>query len=318
MARKTTTIVGNFQLLLIMLKIAYDQVYAHPVPEGHRFPMEKYRLLPEILRSKGLATDINFFRPDCCSTDILALTHDQKYIQAMQEGAISSSDMRKTGFIWSPELISREQIIMQGTIDCARFALQYGAALNIAGGTHHAGRATGEGFCLFNDLAVAANALLAAEEIRQVLIIDLDVHQGNGTASIFRNEERVFTFSMHGRNNYPFRKEQSDLDIELEDFTGDDRYLELLDSSLRKIRRIIAPDLILYQCGVDILSTDKFGKLAVSMKGCSERDQLVMTFAREQGIPIAAAMGGGYSPEIDTIVEAHSQTFEAAVRHFFS
>ncbi|HVZ25399.1 MAG TPA: histone deacetylase, partial [Sediminibacterium sp.] len=242
--------------------------------------------------------------------------HDPAYLRKLQDGGLSPSEQRRIGFPQSPALILREKIITQGTIDCSLHALQYGIGLNIAGGTHHAFADHGEGFCLLNDMAVAANYLLYEGYARKILIIDLDVHQGNGTAHLFRNETRVFTFSMHGGHNYPFHKEQSDLDIALADGTDDDDYLRILTEHLPVLIRKLQPDFAYYLCGVDVLSTDKFGKLQLSLEGCKQRDRFVLESLKDAGIPVALAMGGGYSPDIRTIVEAHCNTFRVA-RHLY-
>jgi acetoin utilization deacetylase AcuC-like enzyme len=225
---------------------------------------------------------------------------------------LSAREQRHNGFPQSPELTQRELIITQGTIDCCFFAMENGVAMNVAGGTHHAFADHGEGFCLLNDFAVAANYLLHFKKARQVLIIDLDVHQGNGTASLFEKENRVFTFSMHGRHNYPFHKEKSDLDIALEDGTDDNAYLDILQKTLPDILETVKPDLAFFLSGTDILETDRFGKLKITMQGCKKRDEIVFSLLRKQNIPCVAAMGGGYSADIKTIVEAHCNTFRLA------
>jgi acetoin utilization deacetylase AcuC-like enzyme len=295
-----------------MIQIAFDPVYAHPLPEGHRFPMLKYELIPEQLLHEGTITTNNLFNPEPCSEKIVLWTHEKAYLNRLQQQTLSASEQRKIGFPQSPQLTQRELVITQGTIDCCLHALQHGISLNIAGGTHHAFADHGEGFCLLNDMAVAANYLLHEEKAKKILIIDLDVHQGNGTASLFRNEPRVFTFSMHGAHNYPFHKEQSDLDIGLKDGTDTPTYLSLLAEHLPALIATVQPDFAFYLSGVDILFTDKFGKLQVSMEGCKERDRFVFTLLQQKGIPVTVAMGGGYSPDVRTIVEAHCNTFRTA------
>lgn len=294
------------------LHIAFDPIYAHPLPEGHRFPMLKYELIPEQLLYEGTITASNLFRPAPCSDTIVLRTHEAGYLQRLHQQTLSSKEQRHIGFQQSPELTLRELVITQGTIDCCHYALQYGVSLNVAGGTHHAFAGRGEGFCLLNDFAVAANYLLHEQLVKQVLVIDLDVHQGNGTASIFQNEPRVFTFSMHGAHNYPFHKEQSDLDIGLKDGTNDALYLELLQSNLTTLLHQVKPDFVFFLSGVDILETDKFGKLKVTMQGCKQRDEIVFTALKQRNIPCTVAMGGGYSPDVRTIVEAHCNTFRLA------
>lgn len=295
-----------------MVKIAYDSIYAHPLPEGHRFPMLKYELIPEQLLHEGTITAENIFSPAPCALEIVLWTHDAEYVDKLLQQTLSASEQRMIGFPQSPALTQRELIITQGTIDCCHYALQFGAALNVAGGTHHAFADRGEGFCLLNDFGVAANYLLKKQLAQQILIIDLDVHQGNGTASLFAQEPRVFTFSMHGAHNYPFHKEQSDLDIPLPDGIDDAAYLNLLEQNLKQLFTQVKPDFVFYLSGVDILATDKFGKLKISMEGCKQRDAMVFEHCKKQKTPVVVAMGGGYSPDVRDIVEAHCNTFRLA------
>lgn len=295
-----------------ILKIAFDPIYAHPLPEGHRFPMLKYELIPGQLLHEGTITNENLFSPKPCDEDIVLWTHDKVYVDKLTQQALSAKEQRHIGFPQSPELTLREFIITQGTIDCCRYAMQHGVSLNVAGGTHHAFADRGEGFCLLNDMAVASNYLQRKTLARQILIIDLDVHQGNGTAKLFENEKRVFTFSMHGEHNYPFHKEKSDLDIPLKDGTDDETYLTLLKTNLDKLINEIKPDFAFYLSGVDILSTDKFGKLKVSLQGCRQRDEVVFSYLRKYQIPCAVAMGGGYSEDVKIITEAHCNTYRVA------
>lgn len=297
-------------------KIAFDPIYAHPLPEGHRFPMLKYELIPGQLIHEGTAEPGDFFIPKVCSREDILLTHDAGYLHKLENQTLSEREQRAVGFPQSPELTLREKTITQGTIDCAHHAIDNGVAFNVAGGTHHAFRDRGEGFCLLNDFAVAANHLLHNGKASDILIVDLDVHQGNGTASIFKDEERVFTFSMHGAHNYPFRKERSDLDLPLPDGIRDAEYLSLLSRHLKSILEDRKPDIVFYLSGVDILETDRFGKLKITMAGCRERDLTVFRMLAERGIPCAVSMGGGYSPDVKVIVEAHCQTYRAAREAF--
>jgi acetoin utilization deacetylase AcuC-like enzyme len=225
--------------------------------------------------------------------------------------------VRRTGFQLSAKLVEREIRIAKGTIDGCHFAFQHGIAFNVAGGTHHAGSNWGEGFCLLNDQAIAANYLLYNNLSKSILIIDLDVHQGNGTAQIFENEPRVFTFSMHGANNFPYRKERSDKDIDLPDNTGDEEYMALLKESLPQLINLHQPDFIFYLSGVDILQTDKLGKLALTPEGCKERDRFVLQLCHDRGTPVQVSMGGGYSPQIKDIVDAHCNTYRLANDIYF-
>jgi acetoin utilization deacetylase AcuC-like enzyme len=220
--------------------------------------------------------------------------------------------MRAIGFPLSEALVEREIRIAQGTLDCARISRRTGVALNVAGGTHHAFADHGEGFCLLNDIAIAARQLLFENPEERILIVDLDVHQGNGSAAIFADEPRVFTFSMHGQHNYPFRKEISDLDIGLPDGTSGDTYLARLGQELPVLLDRVRPQQVFYLCGVDVLDTDKFGKLKLSLEDCKARDAFVLETCKSAGIPVAAAMGGGYSADIRRIVEAHCNTFRLA------
>lgn len=289
-----------------MLKVAFDPVYIHPLPEGHRFPMEKYDLLPRQLLHEGTITEDQLFSPAEIDLKIAAGVHHPDYLERLYNLRLTQREQRESGFPHSEALIQRESVIMEGTRKCAEFALQFGAAMNIAGGTHHAFSAKAEGFCLMNDQAIAARWLIREKKVNRVLIIDLDVHQGNGTAEIFREDPNVFTFSMHGRNNYPMRKEQSDLDVELEDGMRDKDYLVTLEQSLDHILSDFHPEFVFYQCGVDILETDKLGKLAVSMDGIKKRDELVFQTVRQLGVPVVCSMGGGYSADTRQIVEAHA------------
>jgi acetoin utilization deacetylase AcuC-like enzyme len=296
-----------------LLKIAYDPIYAHPLPAGHRFPMLKYELIPAQLLHEGSIKPANLFRPAPCDDEVILWTHDLAYYNDLRQLQLSPQHMRRIGFPLTEQLVQRELIITQGTIDCCEYAMQYGVAMNVAGGTHHAFAERGEGFCLLNDMAVASNYLLHHKPTRKILIIDLDVHQGNGTAKLFENEPRVFTFSMHGGHNYPFIKEKSDLDIPLLDGTDDETYLALLNDHLHSVIKQHRPGLIFYLSGVDILSTDKYGKLKISMEGCRKRDEMVFSACNSTGVPCVVAMGGGYSADVKLIVEAHCNTFRAAL-----
>lgn len=300
-----------------MLKIAFHEYYIQPLPEGHRFPMEKYDLLPKQLLHEGTIEEINLFTPRLIQENDVVAIHDVHYFQRLRSLEISPKDQRISGFPHNERLIHREQLIMEGTRQCAEYALKYGAAMNSAGGTHHAYRDRGEGFCLLNDQAIAAQWLLDHSLARQIFIIDLDVHQGNGTASIFAHEPRVFTFSMHGKNNYPLRKEESDCDVELPDGIKDKAYLYLLEQHLEEVMTRIHPDFIFYQSGVDIIESDKLGRLGVTLAGCKERDRVVFQFAKSLKCPIVTCMGGGYSPDIRQIIDAHANTFRVAQDIFF-
>lgn len=291
------------------MKIAWAGNYAHPLPDGHRFPMEKYELLPQQLIYEGTISDSNLFEPEPATDGEILLAHSENYLRKIREGLLTRQEERKTGFPWSKALFEREVSIMGGTIQAARFALDYGASFNIAGGTHHAFSNRGEGFCLLNDQAIAAKVLLKEKRLKKVLIIDLDVHQGNGTAEICQGDERIFTFSMHGEKNYPLRKEVSDLDIELADGTDDATYLDLLQQHLRIVIDNEKPDFAFFQSGVDVLKTDALGRLGMTIEGCKERDHFVLSSLYDKGIPVCMSMGGGYSKDIKHIIEAHANTY---------
>ncbi|GGH05399.1 histone deacetylase family protein [Mucilaginibacter phyllosphaerae] len=300
-----------------MLKIAFDPIYAHPLPPGHRFPMLKYELIPGQLLHEGVITQSNLFSPVSVDEENILLTHDANYWQQLRDLTLSSKEQRRIGFPLSAQLVEREVRIAQGTIDGCLYAFEYGVAFNAAGGTHHAGTNWGEGFCMLNDQAIAANYLLNNNLAKRILIVDLDVHQGNGTAQIFKDEPRVFTFSMHGDKNFPFRKERSDLDLSLADGIGDNEYLNLLSSTLPGLITNHQPDLIFYLAGVDILESDKLGKLALSKDACKQRDLFVFEQCKSNNIPVQVSMGGGYSPQIKDIVEAHCNTYRAANDLYF-
>jgi len=298
-----------------MIKIAWDPIYAHPLPEGHRFPMVKYELIPEQLLYEGAISITNLFSPKPVAEANILLAHDMLYWEQLRDLTLPAKEQRRIGFPLSAKLVERELRIAQGTIDGALYALQFGIAFNVAGGTHHAGSNWGEGFCMLNDQAIAASYLLKKGLVGKVLIIDLDVHQGNGTAEIFANEPRVFTFSMHGEKNFPFRKENSDLDIGLEDATNDDIFLGMLRRTL-PILLEQEPDFVFYLAGVDVLSSDKLGKLSLSKAACKERDRLVLQFCKDHSLPVQVSMGGGYSPAIKDIVDAHCNTFKVGIDIF--
>ena len=300
-----------------MMKIAWNAYFTLPLPEGHRFPMEKYDLIPEQLLYEGTIGRENIFSPCAIEEEILLKIHDMAYWQKLKYGHLSKGEIRKTGFPYSARLVHRERVILQGTIDCAMYAFKYGISLNVAGGTHHAFADRGEGFCLLNDIAVATAHLLEQHLAEKILIVDLDVHQGNGTACIFEHEPRVFTFSMHGAKNYPLRKEKSDMDVPLSDGIEDEAYLNLLDHHLKKVIDSFEPDFVFYQSGVDVLASDKLGRLALNIDGCKNRDYKVLNTCRQHKIPVAVTMGGGYSSNIADLVEAHANTFRVADRLFF-
>lgn len=300
-----------------MLKIAWSPNYCHPLPVGHRFPMEKYELLPQQLVREGTVKEGNFFSPKPIDDQWIVGPHRLEYLTRLKDLALNRSEERATGFPLSRQLVDREIEILGGSVQSALFALEFGIAMNIAGGTHHAFSDRGEGFCLLNDIAVTAEYLLRNHLAKRVLVVDLDVHQGNGTSEIFRGRTDVFTFSMHGEKNYPHRKEISHLDVPLKDGIQDAEYLYLLASSLDTILTNFSPDFIIYQSGVDVLATDKLGRLALTQLGVKNRDKMVLDLAQKLAIPIMCCMGGGYSKEIKDIIEAHAQVYRLAQEMYF-
>jgi len=300
-----------------MLKIAWSEIYKYELPEGHRFPMVKYDLLPEQLLWEGTVNEENFFRPNALCDQQILFTHSQNYLEKLNRQALDPKEIRQIGFPMTPLLVERGKHIANGTYLGSLYAMEHKIAMNIAGGTHHSFSDRGEGFCLFNDIAIAANLLLVQNPKMKILIIDLDVHQGNGTASIFSNEARVFTFSMHGAHNYPLRKEKSDWDVELYDGMRDHEYLRLLSEHLPRLLDDVQPDFIFYLAGVDVLQSDKLGRLGLTHAGCKERDAMVLLAAHKNQIPIQVSMGGGYSHQIKDIIEAHANTFRLAQDIFF-
>ena len=275
--------------------------------------MEKYDLIPRQLVYEGIVSESQIVAPIQVDLELVAQVHDADYLHRLYNGLLTPREQRVSGFVHSPLLIERELVIMEGTRIAAEYAYtNKSIGFNVAGGTHHAFTNRAEGFCLLNDQAIAAQWLFNKTALKRILIIDLDVHQGNGTAEIFQNRPEVFTFSMHGRNNYPLQKEVSDLDIPLEDGCEDVTFLDLLKISLQQIENQFSPDFIFYQCGVDILATDALGKLGVTQQGCLERDRMVFEFAKKLDVPVVCSMGGGYSKDIRHIVDAHVNTYRVA------
>jgi acetoin utilization deacetylase AcuC-like enzyme len=299
-----------------MFPIAFHSIYKHPLPEGHRFPMLKYELLPQQLLHEGTAIKSDFFEPEICNINHVLAIHTKKYVDDLLDLTLNARAARKIGFPLSKELVERELRIAQGTIIGAQKSFQTKVSFNIAGGTHHAYSSHGEAFCLLNDQAIASQFLLDNNLAKKILIIDLDVHQGNGTAEIFHNNPKVFTFSTHGKTNYPFKKETSDLDIPFDDNTSDDVFLKTISEVIPKLIETQKPDFVFYLAGVDILASDKLGKLGCTLEGCKKRDEIVFELCSKYQIPVQVSMGGGYSPEIKTIIEAHANTYRVAKNIF--
>ena len=285
-----------------MLPIAFHPIYQHPLPDGHRFPMLKYELLPQQLLHEGTAVATDFFEPTACAIELVLAAHEQEYVQNLIALQIDPRAARKIGFPLSKELVERELIIAQGTVIAAVKAFEHKIAFNIAGGTHHAFPGHGEAFCLLNDQAIAAQYLLNKKLAKKILIIDLDVHQGNGTAAIFQHNPKVFTFSTHGKTNYPFKKETSDLDIAFDDHTSDAVFLETIAEVIPQLIKEQKPDFIFYLSGVDILHTDKLGKLGCTLEGCKKRDEIVLELCAKHQIPVQVSMGDGYSPKLKPLL----------------
>jgi acetoin utilization deacetylase AcuC-like enzyme len=298
------------------MKVAFSKEYRYELPEGHRFPMEKYDLLPEQLIYEGTLTEENFFRPQVLTHDEILSVHDKSYFDHLLKLTLPKKEARKIGFPLSEALIARGRRIASGTYECVFHAMNDGVALNVAGGTHHAYPGHGEGFCVFNDIALASKLLLSRKQVKRILIVDLDVHQGNGNAYIFEKESRVFTFSMHGAKNYPLRKETSDLDIPLPDGTRDDEYLNILRDQLEKLINRHKPDIIFFQSGVDVLEVDKLGRLSMSKEGCKQRDEIVFDTCHRYQIPVIVTMGGCYATRVSDIIDAHANTYRVAAEIF--
>jgi len=295
------------------LKAFYADHYVLPLPEGHRFPMDKYKKLRDLVSQ--LAGVYLENAPSVTDTQIL-YAHDASYLIKVLQGSLSPQEQQEIGFPWSTQMVERSRRSAGATLAAAKIALKEGVAANLAGGTHHAYRNKGSGFCVFNDSAIAARALQKEIHPRlKVAIIDLDVHQGNGTASILENDPSIFTFSIHGENNFPISKEVSDLDIGLPDGTGDEFYLAALHQGLQKLEEQFKPDFIIYLAGADPHEGDRLGKLSITKNGMGQRDQCVFQFALDRQIPIAFSMAGGYGKEIQSTVDIHFQTIQTALQY---
>ena len=300
-----------------MLKIAYNQNYIYPLEENHRFPMIKYELIPEQLIRENTCSSENFFSPTKIDSKIVLKTHQREYFERFTSLKLSKKEIREIGFPLSQELVERELQIAEGTIKGVKYSIKNGISMNIAGGTHHAFYDRGEAFCMLNDQAIATNYIIQEGLFKKILIIDLDVHQGNGTASLFNSNPNVYTLSFHGKKNYPFRKEKSDLDMEFDDNTNDEEYLKVLRETIPKVIDQFEPEFIFYLSGVDVLENDKLGRLSLTIDGCKERDRFILEICKNNSIPVQVSMGGGYSVILKNIIEAHSNTFRLAQEIFF-
>ncbi len=295
------------------MKFFYSDTYPLPLPEGHRFPVGKYTQLREALLSEGLLSEAMLYRSPLVDQHDLLRAHDPDYVAAVETGCLDARAMRRIGLVWSEALVTRTKATMGGAVAAARAALQYGFAGQLGGGTHHAHYDYGSGFCVFNDFVIAALHVLEEGLVQRVAIIDLDVHQGDGNAAMLRRREDVFVFSMHGKNNFPYTKCESDLDVELRDEAGDEEYLSLLEEHLPRVFEF-RPELVLYQSGVDALEHDRMGRLKLSFAGLMRRDELVLSACQQRGIPVSMGIGGGYSRPISHTVAAYINTYRVAKR----
>ena len=296
------------------MRAFYSDHFVLPLPEGHKFPMAKYSGLRERILAEGIIAPENLHEAPAASLDDLRLVHDPSYVEAVVSGTVARDIQRRIGFPWSPEMVERSRRSVGATIAAARVALDDGVAANLAGGTHHAFADRGEGFCVFNDVAVAARVLQRDHGVRRIAVVDLDVHQGNGTAAIFKDDQSVFTFSMHGEKNFPFKKEVSDLDVALPDGTSDDQYLTTLRLHLDDVVNRHRPDFVFYLAGADPFEGDRLGRLKLTIDGLRSRDEIVLRTCARAGLPVAISMSGGYANDIDAIITIHSNTIQIASR----
>ena len=294
------------------MKAFYADHFVLPLPPGHRFPMAKYARLRQRVIESGVIARHDLLVPPAATDEELLRCHDAQYVERVKAGHLSRRELLRIGFPWSPEMVERSRRSSGATIAAARIALIEGCAVNLAGGTHHAGRDHGEGYCVFNDSPIAIRALQADGLIRRAIVIDCDVHQGNGTADICRGDPTIFTLSIHGEHNFPFRKVPGNLDIGLPDGTGDQEYLDMLAYALERALFLAQPEFAVYISGADPFEGDRLGKLSLSKEGLRRRDEMVFEALLERRIPTAVVMGGGYAVNIDDIVDIHLQTIRAA------
>ena len=294
------------------MRAFYSDHFVLPLPEGHKFPMAKYSKLRERIIAERIIAPEDLHEAPAAEWADLALIHEPGYVDAVRTGTVAREIQRRIGFPWSPQMVERSRRSVGATIAAAGVALEEGVAANLAGGTHHSFADRGEGFCVFNDVAVAARVLQRDHHARRIAIVDLDVHQGNGTASIFHVDQSVFTFSMHGEKNFPFKKEVSDLDVALADGTGDDEYLSLLRAHLHEVLNRHQPDFVFYLAGADPYEGDRLGRLKMTIRGLRERDEIVLAACSHAGLPVAVSMSGGYATDVDAIVTIHANTIRTA------
>lgn len=293
------------------MKVFYSDNLLVPLPDGHRFPMPKYALLHDRLRKANIP-GLELCASSPAAEAQLLSAHTIDYYQKVAQGKLTEKEIRRIGFPWSPDLVTRSLHSVGGTIDACRAAIQEGISANLAGGTHHAYADHGEGYCVFNDVAIASLTLLNEFQVNKVLILDCDVHQGNGTAAIFSNDARVFTFSIHGQKNFPFHKESSDLDIALPDDSGDEAFLDAIHAGIPEAAALAQADLVIYIAGADPFVEDRLGRMSMTKAGLAERDRWVLEFCREHNLPAAIVMGGGYAGRIDDVVDIHLETIRIA------
>lgn len=296
------------------MKAYYCDHFVLPLPEGHRFPMQKYALLRAMVEKSGIITPEQLCVPEAATDEQILRAHQAAYLDKVKSGALTDKEIRRIGFPWSPQMVERSRRSSGGTIATCRSAVDDGIAVNLAGGTHHAAADHGEGFCVFNDSVIAARTLQVERRIRRVIIIDCDVHQGNGTASITHDDPTIFTFSIHGERNFPFRKFPSSLDIGLEDNTGDTIYLEMLEVGLERALALSHADFAIYLAGADPYIGDRLGHLALTIEGLATRDRLVFDMCRQAGLPVACVMAGGYAKNVEEIARIHLQTIQIAAQ----
>jgi acetoin utilization deacetylase AcuC-like enzyme len=298
------------------LKLYYADHFVLPLPEGHRFPMVKYARLRERLLASGMFDPNDFRVPEAASDEAILRAHDAGYLARVRDGELDQTEVRRIGFPWSAEMVERSRRSAGATLAACRTALAEGCGINLAGGTHHAHRDFGSGFCVFNDAAIAALAMRAEGRAQRIAVIDCDVHQGDGTASILAAEADVFTCSLHGERNFPFRKQNSDLDVALPDNTADEAYLDILRTTLEHVFSMFKPELVIYLAGADPYSGDRLGRLGLTIEGLAARDQMVLEHCRAASVPVAVAMAGGYAHQIDDTVAIHVTTVLTAARLF--
>lgn len=299
------------------MKIFYTDTFPIPLPENHNFPKDKYHLLRRRISERLCNKPIDLQIPEPTSRGAISRAHDPEYIRRLMEGDLSDKEIRRVGLPWSPQIVKRTLYSVGATIAACRAALSEGVAVNLGGGTHHAFYDRGQGFCWLNDSLIAARAMQAEGLTKNILIVDCDVHQGDGTAAITKDDPSIFTFSIHGKNNFPYHKETSNLDLELEDGTDNRSYLDALANGLKACLMSFKADLVIYLAGADPYRKDRYGRLSLTKAGLAQRDRTVLERLRKKGIPVAITMAGGYAPDIQDVVDIHFQTIEIALKYYY-